>query len=75
MDKPFKKYDGVEWFVDSGVNKPQRFRGYIVDGYYQQKTHNRKEGWRVSIRLSEKHGSNKYREKYLDEVKLVQTNK
>lgn len=52
-------------------NKAQEVKGKIIDGYYQEKTKDRREGWRILLRRDEPSSSGLYEvELYLDELMI-----
>lgn len=67
MNKPFKHGDKVFYLISKGTtNAPLKRSGRIVDSFYQHKTLERREGWRVLLIMDDID----HCEKYYDDLEI-----
>ena len=66
---PFEIHQHVYWSHRTGQGYKSKLSGVITDAYYQKKTHNKKEGWKLLIKKDYSYGEKTHLEKYYDELK------
>lgn len=72
LEKPF--YFGQDaFYCHFGSNGEilKTINCIILDGFYQEKTRDRREGWRVLIEYKKPLWGNRYTERYLDELTII----